>query len=150
MGCIVVALGNDERPVCKLRGAEGVRNLWRSAERDDPNKDKDTPEHPQEVHLRETHSSPCREACCCWRYIYMFYLLLWLQDSTLCVCLCLGANNDVCVVVLTEKRLGLQPACTAAWRANSLVVQLTVARFALTFFSLLKPYMKAPFGLAGK
>lgn len=44
----------------------------------------------------------------------MFYLLLWLQDSTLCVCLCLGANNDVCVVVLTEKRLGLQPACTAA------------------------------------
>jgi hypothetical protein len=44
----------------------------------------------------------------------MFYLYLWLQDLTLGVCLCLETNNDVYVVVLTEKRLGLQPACTAA------------------------------------
>lgn len=48
--------------------------------------------------------------------IYAYVLShLWLQDfDIVCACLCLGTNNVVYAVVLTEKRLGLQPACTAA------------------------------------
>jgi hypothetical protein len=47
--------------------------------------------------------------CICSIFIY-----LWLQDTALCLYrVCLGTNNDV-YFVLTEKRLGLQPACTAA------------------------------------
>jgi hypothetical protein len=43
------------------------------------------------------------------------FIHLCLQDLTLSVYhVGLGTNNDVYVVVPTEKRLGLQPACTAA------------------------------------